>query len=59
MWDIIEMFLNLIGTVVVGSLLIEYGLSRLLKKNFSVKHWWAILVIAFGVKLILTKHMMQ
>jgi hypothetical protein len=51
--DIMERFLNWSGGAIIGSLFIEWGLSRMQNRPFARKWFLSILIIAVGVKQIL------
>ena len=53
MADFLENLGNILGRLLIGSLIIEYGLSRFQKRAFSKYSWWAVFVIAAGVQMIL------
>ena len=52
--DILERLLNWSGSLIVGSALIEMGMSRWNSRKFSWKFWWCIFLIAIGARLVLS-----
>jgi hypothetical protein len=51
--DLIEKYGDLLGALIVGALLLEYGISRWQKRPFSKWNLWPLMVIAYGVRIIL------
>lgn len=54
--DILELILDRLGSLFVGSIFIELGLSRLLSRKFSWASWRAILIMAIGIQMIIIKY---
>lgn len=51
--SLVEFLLNWLGGILVGSLLIEFGLSQWNVRSFSLKKYWAIVLITLGFRMIL------
>lgn len=53
MLDQLEIILHKIGSLVIGSSFIEYGISRWQQRPFSRKSLWTIIVLIYGSAMAL------